>query len=172
MQREPISCRSHDDCPTIDVFGGRAFGSPSDTARELHAVLEACLPSDEYIVRGGPRSESVSRCIEGTCLLEPKDAEGRPVRAPVVKPEFADKKCVATGLRVPKSLAGATGKLTVSFRVSARGVPYAFEFEGTRRQELMNALAEAVSGCALIPARRGEVPLDIRMTLPILFARE
>lgn len=168
----PIRCRSQADCSVVNAFGGRTVGMPRDSAREIHAVSEACLASDEFITRGGATSPSVSRCVEGTCVLEPTDAEGLPVRAPFSKAEFADKNCVGKGFQFPSTIAGATGKLTVTFRVSTRGVPYAFEFEGTRRRDLMFALAEAVSSCALAPAHRGEVPLDIRMFLPILFARE
>lgn len=166
------SCASSDDCDAVMVRGLRGAG-PADWARryaaEVAAIKEACTPDGDGIV---PATLPVATCMASQCQLRPGDEVSRPPRPPVIKPRFADKGCVGHSLGVPRDLLGAEGNVTVSFMVSTRGVPYAFEFFGTRRRELMNSLAEAISRCALIPAQQGGLPIEVRMLLPIRFASQ
>jgi hypothetical protein len=166
----PTTCASSSDCDVVMVRGLRGAG-PADWAgryaSEVAAIREACTPDGDGLV---PATLPVATCVASRCQLQPGDEVSRPPRPPVIKPRFADKGCVGHSLGVPRDLLGAEGSVTVKFMVSTRGVPYAFEFFGTRRRELMNSLAEAISRCALIPAQQGGLPIEVGMLLPIRFA--
>ncbi len=165
----PFKCSAASDCASVMVRGLRGPG-PSDWERryaaEVAAIAESCTPDQDGPL---PASLPVATCVAERCQLRPGDEVGRPPLALVTKPRFADPRCVSSDLRIPKDLAGLIGTVTVSFTVSTRGVPYAFEIFGTSRKDLMSSLSESVSGCPLIPATKGDVPIEMRLLLPLRF---